>query len=101
MGRCCSFWPLVIKRNSYHTMENPRRPITNPLASSALSKRDFRHIASVMQLWLGEMLHFVGSEAGGDLAQPQAFARHVDYGKIRDDGVHAFDGGERIRAAHH
>src|ERR1700722_1719471 len=102
MGRCCSFWPLVIEEsNSHHTLENSCRPITNPPARSPLSKRHFRHFADVIQLWLGELLHVVGSKAGSDLAQSEPVERYIDYGKVCDDRIHALDGRQRVGAAFH
>src|SRR6202040_1364079 len=100
MGRCSSFSPLVIEEsNSHHTLENPRRPITNPPARSPLSKRHFRHVVDVIQLWLGELLHVVGSKAGSDLAQPEPVECYIDYGKVCDDGIYTLDGRQRVGAA--
>ena len=51
-----------------------------------------------MQLWLCKFLDFLWRKAGGDLAQPESVGRHVNYGKVRDNRVHALDCRQRVGA---
>src|SRR5882757_11573873 len=49
----------------------------------------------------GADLHFFRGPGGSDFAEKKTFERHIDYGKVGDDGVHTFQAGQRIVAGLH
>ena len=83
--------------------ETLRKPEENEYVSgrggSALRQAHFGDIAEIAQLGFGGGLDFLGRKAWGDFAEVEALRGDVNDGELRDDGVDAFERGERIRAS--